>query len=349
MKTIVIDGELLSEPRMDGMHRFMIQVLSRVDSFLDDESLREKLRLQIIYRKGKNLYGLKLRNIECVESDYKGKGYRYLGLPRYVKSVNGIYCSMSNDAVTCRDSIFTIMDMIPLSPLAKYPFKSLMRMKLTYFIISKYYRKVITISEVSKSDISKNLKIPKDRIKIVGTGWEHMNDIETDDSIFDKFPKLKKGEYYYGMGSQYPYKNFKWIIEVAKKNPDKVFCVAGKKTNIENNIDESPENMIYTGYIEDGEHKSLIQNAKAFLHPSKLEGFGIPPLEALSQGVPVIIANASCLPEIYGDTAHYIDPDNFEVDLDSILGESVRSPEDLLKKYSWDQVAKDWLNIWLED
>lgn len=347
MKTIVIDGELLSEPKMDGMHRFMIQVLSRIDNMLDDKVLSSKLRLQLIYRKGKKIVGLAPKNIELVESDFSGKGYRYIGLPRYIKSINGIYCSMSNDAIRYKNSIFTIMDLIPLSPLAKFPFKSLLRMKLTYRLVSKYYKKVITISEVSRQDISTKLNIPKEHIRIVGTGWEHMNDIVADEDIFQRFPQLVQGNYFYGMGSQYPYKNFKWIIEVAKRNPDKIFCVAGKRTNIENGIDDSPENMIYTGYIEDGEHKALIKNSRAFLHPSKLEGFGIPPLEALSQGVPVIIANASCLPEIYGNTAHYIDPDNYDYDLDELLEEKVDEPDRLLKKYSWDQVAEDWLDIFL--
>ena len=86
-----------------------------------------------------------------------------------------------------------------------------------------------------------------------------------------------------------------------------------------------------------------MQNCRAFLHPAVFEGFGIPPLEALSQGVPIAVARASCLPELYGDTAHYFDPYDYDVDLDALLAEPVASPEKILQKYSWDKTAAFWL------
>ena len=82
-----------------------------------------------------------------------------------------------------------------------------------------------------------------------------------------------------------------------------------------------------------------------FIFPSYFEGFGLPPLEALSCGAPVIISNKTCLPEIYEDCAHYINPDVYDVDLNKILGQPVASPEKLLEKYTLQNTARRLLSV----
>ena len=80
--------------------------------------------------------------------------------------------------------------------------------------------------------------------------------------------------------------------------------------------------------------------------PSLYEGFAIPPLEALSVGVPIILSNTSCLPEIYGTAAHYIDPYDYQsIDLDAILRQSVTDANTVLQKYSWQKSAAAFLEI----
>ena len=344
MKTIVIDGQHLTNENMDGMHRFMLEILSRIDRMLESEDICIKL----VHMKGSQLNDCHFKNIETVELAGNRFSFRRRYIPAYVKSVNGIYCSMSNNAAPCRDAINTLMDLIPLSPLARYPFKSLLSMKLTYRMIRRYAGRVVTISNESKNDIISKLGIDKNKITIVATGWEHIGNIQADETIFDKLSGVIKGQYYYAMGSQYPYKNFQWIREAAHSNPEVTFVVAGRKTNIDNGTYDQESNVIYTGYISDEVHKALLMHAKAFIHPSKLEGFGIPPMEALSVGTPIIIANASCLPEIYGRTAHYIDPDDANVNLEELLSEEVSSPEEILKKYTWDNAASQWMDIFKE-
>lgn len=349
MKRIVIDGEVLCTDRMDGIHRFMIEILSRIDKILPTRNgnSEEEIEIQLIHSKGQEIKNLSLQNIKVVELDCKSRGMRYSKVPSYVKSVDGIYCSMSNDSICYKNSIITIMDLIPLSPLAKYPLKSLLRMKLVYARMKKYGKKFVTISEASRNDISIKLGISRAFIDLVGTGHEHMASINVDESVFEKY-SITKGNYFYAMGNQYPYKNFEWVRQVAKRNPESLFVIAGKVTNIDGSVDDSESNLKYIGYITDEEHKALLKNAKAFIHPSKLEGFGIPPLESLSLGTPVIIARASCLPEIYGNTAHYIDPDDYDVDLGKLMEEEVADPSELLQKYTWDNVAADWMKIFEE-
>lgn len=96
--------------------------------------------------------------------------------------------------------------------------------------------------------------------------------------------------------------------------------------------------------MTDGQNKALMQNCKGFLHPAVFEGFGIPPLEALSLGAPIALARASCLPELYGDTARYFDPYDYDVDLDALFAKPAAPPDKVLARYSWEKTARFWLD-----
>ena len=65
---------------------------------------------------------------------------------------------------------------------------------------------------------------------------------------------------------------------------------------------------------------------------------------ALALGAPVALANATCLPELYGDTARYFDPYDYDVDLDALAAQPVAAPDEVLKRYSWDKTAAFWLH-----
>jgi glycosyltransferase involved in cell wall biosynthesis len=159
---------------------------------------------------------------------------------------------------------------------------------------------------------------------------------------------VKKGEYYFSLGSLSKRKNVKWIIKYARKNPDSIFAISGVSLHTVkvNELNKGiPPNIILLGYLDDSKVKELMENCKAFILPSYYEGFGLTPLEALSCGAQIIIANAASLPEIYGNTAHYIDPFNTNVDLDALLNEPVEKPDAILAKYSYDISARKVYNL----
>ncbi len=105
------------------------------------------------------------------------------------------------------------------------------------------------------------------------------------------------------------------------------------------------DNLLFTGYLTDGEVKSLMTHCRAFIHPAIYEGFGIPPLEAMSCGAEVIVSTATCLPEIYGKAAHYIDPYNYEVDLENLLKEPVAPRDAVLERFDWQREAEKLLRL----
>ncbi len=167
------------------------------------------------------------------------------------------------------------------------------------------------------------------------------------------------------VGSPFPHKNISRLIEafeiLQKKNPDLQLVLAGKKefyfTELEAWARKRPSyrSIHFTGFIEDSELKWLYENAAAYVLPSLSEGFGLPGLEAMAHGCPLVSSNATCLPEVYGNAAVYFDPLNIEEIADAV--QRVIADKKLcrtlttaghkqLEKYSWRTMAQKTLRVY---
>ena len=113
--------------------------------------------------------------------------------------------------------------------------------------------------------------------------------------------------------------------------------------------------IIYTGYVTDEQLVALYMGAKAFVMPSFEEGFGIPLLEAMALGTPVVSSDAASLKEIGGDGAIYFDPNNLvemESKIKEVLNneklrkELVEKGRERVKEFSWEKLAKETLEIY---
>jgi len=210
--------------------------------------------------------------------------------------------------------------------------------------ICKSNQPIVTVTEFQKKEIIKYYNVDPERIIVAGNAWQHFNEVETDDSVMDEF-SLQKGEFYFSLSSNTPNKNFKWVYENALKYPENHYVIVGGQLSISDNELKNTDNIIYLGYQSDERVKSLYRNCKAFLFPSYYEGFGIPPMEALSVGTKIVVSNTSCLPEVYGGTAYYIDPNNSDVNLNELLSGNYRNGRAVLDKYNWEQTAKIWKKL----
>ncbi|MBQ5647203.1 MAG: glycosyltransferase, partial [Treponema sp.] len=135
----------------------------------------------------------------------------------------------------------------------------------------------------------------------------------------------------------------------AKKNPNEKFAISGKMLSglvpQELEILKSLDNVILLGYVSDEQVKALMQKCTAFVFPSYYEGFGIPPLEALSCGTKIIVSNAASLPEIYENTAYYINPDDTNINLKLLLSKEVESSDKILERYQYKNAAITLCNL----
>lgn len=223
------------------------------------------------------------------------------------------------------------------------------KFELWYKIVNrmnmKRYKHIFTVSEFSKNEIIEQYKIKSDRITVTYNSAEHIEKIKPDYKILNKF-NLSNKEFFFSLGSKSPHKNFNFIFKCAKNNPDKVFVVSGNENNrvfIDHENETELNNLIFTGYISDEEIVALYKRCKAFIFPSLYEGFGIPPLEAMTVGCNnIILSNIPVLQEIYGSSVSYFDINNQDNESKNICNLLVQetSQSTLIQKYTWNKSAK---------
>ena len=219
---------------------------------------------------------------------------------------------------------------------------------LMYRYASHHAKLLLTVSHFSQNQIAETYKIPPEKIHVVPNGWEHFQKVVADTSIFQQFPQLEK-DFYFTLGSLSRRKNLLWIANYAEQHPQDTFAISGKMLSglVPPELErlQTLPNVVLLGYVTDGQVKVLMERCKAFVLPSYYEGFGIPPLEALSCGTKIVVARAASLPEIYGDAAHYIDPDNSNVDLEELLAQPVADAKPVLEKYTYDNAARQLYDL----
>jgi glycosyltransferase involved in cell wall biosynthesis len=113
----------------------------------------------------------------------------------------------------------------------------------------------------------------------------------------------------------------------------------------------------FVGLVEFGDLQKLYSAATAYVFPSLYEGFGLPPLEAMAAGTPVVVSNSSAIPEVCGDAAEYFDPEDVEemaekmriiISNDNRRKELIKKGFEKIKEFSWEKAATETLKILLE-
>jgi glycosyltransferase involved in cell wall biosynthesis len=167
------------------------------------------------------------------------------------------------------------------------------------------------------------------------------------------------------LGSPFPHKNIENLIrafeKLAGQYPDLQLILPGKKefyfAQLQKQIDASPvrDRILVPGFVSDEELKWLYTNAAAYVLPSLSEGFGLPGLEAMAHGCPLVSSDATCLPEVYGKAAHFFNPED-PIDMAQKISEVISNEklrQDLIKKgseqikkFSWELMAEQTLAVY---
>jgi len=334
---IVINGRFLTQ-KITGVQRYAIEITKKLDEISDKDII-------LIHPKN-TINEVDLKNIKKVELKvFNGYIWEQVALPIYLYfkfyKYNIKLLNLCNIAPVLFPGYVTLHD-ISFKTNSTHLNKKMLYIYRTITLLNiKRYKKIFTVSEFSKKEIVKNYKIEENKIVVTYNSAEHIKETDFDKEILEKL-NLNSEEYYFTLGSKSPHKNFEFILKCAEDNPGQVFVISGgeNKKIFNNQQEKKLENVKYTGYLNDSELLTLYSNCKAFIFPSKYEGFGIPPLEAVITGCKnIILSDIPVFREVYGEYANYVD---IYSDEKIILNKcnKIDNINNLINKYSWKKAAK---------
>ena len=311
-------------------------------------------------------YNPKNKNFKKVLADYKWYGFKeQIFFPFKIRKykINLMHFPHFNIPILYfKPFVITIHDLIlkrfpthrasTLIPIY-YWLKNLVY-QMVIFLAIKRAKKIIAVSNYTKNDILKYFKVKAGKIKVIYEGAPKQRN-----KILNK---LSTKKYILYVGNAYPHKNLERLIlsfnKLIKENKDLYLILVGEidyfYKKIQDKFSDSKQ-IIFTDFVLDKELVNLYRNASLYVFPSLYEGFGLPSLEAMSHGVPVVCSKASCLPEILENSAIYFNPEDisdmaekikYVLNNKQIQEKLISNGFKQINKYKWDKMAQKILKIY---
>jgi len=362
-KTIGIDARMYGGNVAAGLGRYVKEVVDRIVE-MDDENR------YVVFLSKDNFDDFQSEKKNIKKVLVKTRWYTFMEqivMPFFIfrEKINLMFFLHFNVPVFSRTKfVVTIHDLILITHPSKrattlngffYRIKNLAYRFVIRHAVQRS-EKVIAVSEFTKKDILENFRTNEDKIKVIYEGVFDKKSAQNnlDNSSFLRYNITQP--YLLYVGNAFPHKNLEALIQVFKKisktRDDLSLVFVGKEDffykRLKSEAGDTPK-IKFLGFVPDDDLVHVYKNASIYVFPSKYEGFGIPPLEAMREGCPVASSNASCMPEVLGSAASYFDPNNLDEMQKTIEGliDNQSLKEDLIekgfiqtKKYSWDDCAK---------
>lgn len=217
---------------------------------------------------------------------------------------------------------------------------------------------IITPTEYVKDDVAKFARINSRKITVTHESADRL------EGRPEPITELQDSRFIMYVGRSTPHKNLVRLIAafilVKQDHPNLKLVIAGKTDRLKKRLEKrarimGAKDVVFLDFVPATQLKWLYENCSAYIFPSLSEGFGLPGLEAMLEGVPVISSNATCLPEVYGEGAEYFDPYDVKDIADKIsqvLGNKNLSHKLIeagyaqVKKYSWKRMAEQTISVY---
>lgn len=290
-----------------------------------------------------------------------------LGMYRHIKNIKAdlVHFPFVQQPVCYRGTVVTtIQDLTTLR--FRNPTKHWLLFTIkqwVYWWVNKYVARksklLITPTEYVKEDIQAFTGVSARKITVT---------LEAADPIpYPPTPlkRLQSKGFIMYVGRPTPHKNLLRLIKafalLRQQHPSLRLVLVGKKDAMYQLIEHQArregllDGVIFTGFVSESELRWLFENCQAYVFPSLSEGFGLPAVEAMVHGGPVVASTATCIPEVCGPAAHYFDPLDIE-DMASKINEVltdqtlraslIRKGYDQAAKYSWKRMAEQTLGVY---
>jgi len=310
LKSIYINGRFAAQ-KLSGVQRFAMEISgalgvlypSRVKILMPSDAVDDLPHGETVGR-------------------YTGQLWEQYELPKFARQ--GILLNLGNTApVFGRHQAVVIHDAGVFSTPEAYSRKFRVWYKFLHNALAKGSSRLVTVSQFSKRELVQNLGVPAERVTVIPEGADHMSRITEDAGILGRH-QLEAGKFVLVVGTLAAHKNLYALDVLADRLAARglVLAIAGAFGAAAFSPDAAkrlPGAAKYLGRVTDEELKALYMTAGCFVLPSRYEGFGLPAVEAMACGCPVVAADIPSLRESCGDAALYCNPYAAEDIADCVL------------------------------
>ena len=309
MNQIVINGRFLSR-QQTGVDRFAIESIRALDALLvANDPAVSRLSFEIVApRQAKAPIGLHRIGFRQV-GRLQGHWWEQLELMQALKGRRLLNLCNTGPLLVRRQAV-VIHDASTVRVPDAYTRAFRLSYRLLMPALGKRADSVMTVSDFSRRELDACWGIAAEGVDVVAEGGEHLLREPADASVLER-NRLRPQAYLLAVGSMAPHKNLLALLRAVSSPselPIDLVIAGGSNSKIFAGVDFPVSTRVHRlGYISDRELRALYESALAFVFPSRYEGFGLPPLEAMACGCPVVSSAAASLPEVCGDAALLVD------------------------------------------
>ena len=345
--------------RRNGVSRYAREVTRQLDALVGERHpLTRDLELTLIAprKPDTDLANIPVRVVREFAYPRLPQFWVQVQLPRHVDGGLLSFCNLA--PVACRRHIVCVHDL--LTKLRPESYSRLFRLAHAVILplLGRWAARVTTVSELSRQLLIAHGVVPERKLVLAYNGGDHAKRWNGDQSLLD----ARTGRpFVFCQGRPEKYKNPELLMRLAPLL-DRIgldLWVAGdlSASHFEVDREGALRNVRFLGRIVDADLAHAFHNAVCFLFPSRSEGFGLPAIEAMTCGCPVVASTSPCIPEICGDGALYADPDDVAAWLSCVKAltqdsatrqRQIRNGYAQAERYSWRATAERYLSLMAE-